>query len=535
MKTKTLAWRRGAALTTVSALALGLATSALAQELRVAFPASSEPANLDYHVDPYTPTMLLNSFMTDPLVVRAPDGSFVPGLAASWEISDDATEVTMTLKEGVTFQDGTPFNAEAVVANFERIIAPETGSALLAQEVGPLASVEAVDDLTVKFSYDEAWVTFLDMASKAPMWSPTAFNASTPQDFDKELIGTGPYKLVEWVQNDYILMETWDGYGGWNSVSETGGPAQVDGVRIQFIAEDAVLGSVVATGESDIAYQLPALAVEQYLESDDAELLSIGQAGVGLQMIFNVRNPPLSDKRLRQAILYARNMDQANQILYDGLYGEADGPLNNIHPCFWEGASEMYQQDLDKAVALLEEAGWVEGPGALRVAQGVEGVEDGTRLELGWSVLHHAEIGEVVQAQLLEIGIGISVEQVPGPIQLERVNARDFEIMYERLRSADPKILDDIWNPAYDQPGGWAWTGYDNPELTALLEVVAQNPDWDTRCQAAKDAQKIIMEEALMIPTLSQPSYFAVSNKVEGFKLGAQGTHFFLHDVRFVE
>ena len=326
-------------------------------------------------------------------------------------------------------------------------------------------------------------------------------------------------------------MESWDGYTNANAAVELDGEAGVDAVRIQFIAEEAVHGAVVSTGESDLAYQIPALSTDLYLDNSEAELLSIGQSGVGLQMIFNMRLPIFQDIRFRQALLYGRDMDAVNDILYDGLYGEADGPLNNIHPCFWEGASEMYQYDPEKAKALLEEVGWVEGPGALRVAQGVEGVEDGTRLELGWSVLHHAEIGEVVQAQLLEIGVGISVEQVPGPIQLERVNARDFEIMYERLRSPDPKILDDLWNPAYDMPGGWAWTGYDNPELTALLEVIAGNPDWETRCQAARDAQQHIMENALNFPTLSQPSYFAVSNNVSGFKLGAEGTHFFLHDV----
>ncbi|MEM7517792.1 MAG: ABC transporter substrate-binding protein [Planctomycetota bacterium] len=290
-------------------------------------------------------------------------------------------------------------------------------------------------------------------------------------------------------------------------------------------------GAVVASGEADVAYQIPALSTDQYIDNSDAELLSIGQSGTGLQMIFNLREPKLQDIRLRQALLHARDMGKVNDILYDGLYGEADGPLNNIHPCFWDGASEMYPHDPEKAKALLEEAGWVEGEGALRVAKGVEGVPDGERLELGWSILHHPEIGEVVQAQFLDVGVGISVEKVPGPIQLERVNARDFEIMYERLRSPDPKILDDIWNSQYDYPGGWAWTGYVNEDLNALLKEVAGNPSWDARCDAAKAAQKHIMENALVLPTLSQPSYFAVSSKVDGFKLGAEGTHFFIHDV----
>jgi ABC-type transport system substrate-binding protein len=524
--------RTGFAFLTMCSLALTSGMPALAGgELRLAMSANSEPANLDYQVDPYTINVLINSFMTDPLVVRASDGSFVPGLATSWEISDDAKVVTIALREGVTFQDGTPFNADAVVYNFERILAPETGSALLASQVGPVGSVKALDDMTVRFNYNSAWVTFLDMATKAPMWSPTAAAASTPSEFDKKLIGTGPFKLVEWKANDYILLESWDAYRGSNDGVNLKGPAQVDTVRIQWIAEPAVHGSVVATGEADISYQIPALATEQYKNTAGVGLLAMGQPGVGLQMIMNVRNQPLSDKRVRQALLYGRDMDRVNDILYDGLYGEADGPLNNIHSCFWEGASDMYLHDPAKAKALLDEAGWVEGSGNLRVAQGVEGVEDGTELNISWTVLHHPEIGEVVQAQLLQIGVGIKVEQVPGPVQLERRTSRNFELMYERLRSSDPKILDDIWNSAYDVPGGWNWGGYHDPELNAVLDVVAGNPNFERRCDAAKTAQKMIMAEALTFPTLAQPSYTAISDNVQGFKLGATGTHFFIHDV----
>ncbi|MEO1104581.1 MAG: ABC transporter substrate-binding protein, partial [Pseudomonadota bacterium] len=225
---------RGGMLLAVSAVALMAASPALAQELRLAVRASIEPANLDYQVDPYTSTMLINTFMSDPLVIRAPDSSFVPGLATSWEISDDAKEFTLTLREGISFQDGTPFNADAVVYNFNRILDPETGSALLANQVGPLKSVEALDDMTVKFTYSEPWVTFLDMATKAPIWSPTAAAASTPQEFDKELIGTGPFKLVEWVANDHILMEAWDGYKNANAAVELDGKPAIDTVRIQL-------------------------------------------------------------------------------------------------------------------------------------------------------------------------------------------------------------------------------------------------------------------------------------------------------------
>ena len=524
--------RAAALLLATSALQLGsIASVQAAGDLVIAVPASIEPANLDFQVDPYTPVILFDSFMTDPLVVPAPDGTYKPGLALEWTVAPDAKTFTLKLRSGVTFQDGTPFNAAAVKYNFERILAPATASALLANNVGPLKSMDVVDDLTIRFKYDVAWVTFLDMLTKAPMWSPTAAAASTPQTFDKKLVGTGPFKLAEWVANDHIKMVKWDGYGGWNSVQEHKGPALIDSVTLKFVGEESVLGSMVATGEANVAYQIPALSVEQYRDNADFQLLAKGQSGTGLSMIMNATSPPLDNKLVRQALLFGRDMKAVNELVYDGLYEPSDGPLNNIHRCFWPGATTAYPYDPAKAKSLLEGAGWKEDGAGGRKASGVKGVADGTPLTVRWTILHHQEIGEGVQGQLKAIGVNLKIEKVPGPIQLERVAKRDFDLMYERLRSSDPKILDDMFNPAYSKPGGWFWNGYSSDELTKLVNEVRSNPDNAVRCDSAKKAQEIIMDQALIFPTLSDPSYVALAKGVEGFKMGAEGTNFFIHDV----
>lgn len=514
-----------------SALIALAAGQAHARDLVIAVNANIEPANFDFQVDPYMTTMMFDSFMTDPLIVLAPDRSLKPGLATSWEESPDAMVFTLHLRAGVTFQDGTPFDADAVVYNFQRILDKNTGSALLASNVGPLEKIEAVDPLMVRFTYSKPWVTFFDMATKAPMWSPTAQKTATPQTSDKHLVGTGPFKMVEWVPNDHVRMERWAEYGGWNGVQDHKGAAQVDGVVIRFIGESSVLGDILSTGEADIAYDVPQLSADGYKNSPDYHVYSIGQSGTGLQMVMNVTKPPLNDVRVRQALLYGRDMKAANDTLYDGLYGASDGPLDNIHPCYWDGAGAMYPFDQAKAQALLDAAGWVRQGDGPRVAKAVPGVADGTPLSVRWTVLHHQEIAEFVQAQLKQIGVDLKVEVVPGPVQLERVQKRDFDLMYERLRSPDPQILDDIWNPAYDQPGGWYWTGYRNPELLKALDIIRTNPDNTARCTAAKAAQELIMNDAVMFPTLAQPTIMATTSKVKGFKAGPEGTRFFLHDV----
>jgi peptide/nickel transport system substrate-binding protein len=499
-------------------------------DLVIAWPANNEPATLDGQIDPYQGTWLMDSLVTDPLVFLAPDGSYQPGLATEWTVSDDGMTWTFKLRDDVTFQDGAKFDAAAVKANFERVRAPETGSSQAANDLGPIASMEVVSPTELIIKYDSPWITLLDGIRRVPLWSPKALETADLGDMAGIMVGTGPFKFVKWAPNDYVLFEKWDGYGGWNPIQTTPGPVSLDSVKFRFIGEEAVLGQMLMTGEANMVYDMPALFTEQYVGNDDFVVSSKGQAGTGLQQVFNVRNPPLSDLRVRQAILYAKDSKAINDILYDGLYQESDGPLNNIHHCYWDGATTMYQHDAEKAKALLDEAGWVDDGSGVRKAKGVEGVADGTPLSLRWTVLHHQEIGEVVQAQLKEVGIDLQVQVVPGPVQLEMANKRDFDMMYVRQRSPSPLILDQVWNSKWDQPGGYSWSGYVNPELDAILDSLRSIADEDKRCEAARAAQKIIMDNALMVPTLSQPIVIGLSKSVKDFQVGAEGNWFFLQN-----
>lgn len=522
-----LAALRGGAAGLALTASMGMALAA--GDLVIAWPANNEPATLDGQIDPYQGTWLMDSLVTDPLVFLAPDGTYQPGLATEWTVSDDGMTWTFKLRDDVTFQDGTRFDAAAVKANFERIRAPETGSSQAANDLGPITSMDVVSPTEIVIHYESPWMTLLDGVRRVPLWSPKVLETAKPGDMSI-MVGTGPFTFAEWAANDYVLFKKWDGYGGWNPIQTTAGPVSLDSVKFRFIGEKAVLGQILMTGEANMVYDMPPLDAEQYEGNPDFTITSAGQAGTGLQQVFNVRNPPLSDLRVRQAILYAKDSEAINDLLYDGLYQKSDGPLNNIHHCFWEGASEMYRHDPAKAKALLDEAGWLDDGTGIRKAKGVEGIADGTPLSLRWTVLHHQEIGEVVQAQLKEVGIDLQVQVVPGPVQLEMANKRDFDMMYVRQRSPSPLILDQVWNSKWDEPGGYSWSGYVNPELDKLLDGLRSIPDAEKRCEVAREAQKIIMDNALMVPTLGQPIIIGLDKSVKGFQIGAEGNWFFLQN-----
>jgi peptide/nickel transport system substrate-binding protein len=512
---------------------IGAARAETGGNLVIAIPADQEPATLDGQVDPFTSTWLIDSFMTDPLVVLDPSGKYIPCLATSWDVSADGSVWTFHLRDGVSFQDGTAFDAEAVKYNLERIADPKTASAQLKNDLGPFTKVEAVDRLTVRISYDTPWVTLLEAVRKAPLWSPTAAQQFSVADFQGHLVGTGPFKLGRWNRNDSLTMTRWDGYGGWNPVQKIKGPVALASLTIRFIGEAAVLGNLVRSGDADIGYSLPQAAVEDYKNDKAYTFITRDQSGTGLQMVMNIRKPPLNDIRVRKALLLAQDENAVNDIVYDGTYAKSEGPLSNNHPCHWSGAGDVYKHDPKAAEALLDEAGWKRpSAGAVRTASGVAGVADGTPLRLRWTVLHHKEIGEAVQQQLRRVGVDLAIEVVPGPVQIDRVRARDFDLIYERQRSPDPYILDQIWNSKWDVPGGWAWTGFKDAALDATLDKLRTLPQFDDRCAAAREAQQTIMAHAVQLYTLSDPVFVAYKTaRLHGFDMGSEGFWFFVNNV----
>lgn len=515
---------------------MGDAPAGMGGELIIAFPASSEPASLDGHIDPYQPAWLFDSFVADPLVILAPDATYQPALAESWSSVDAGYAWTFNLRSGVVFQDGTPFNAEAVKYNIERILAPETASAQMAADLGDVSGIEVIDDLTVTIHFGSPSVNLLDALRRVPIWSPTAAEEHGLEQFDRVLTGTGPFVLEEWVPNDRIEFVKWEDYGGWNSIMDHEGTAHLDRVTVLFIGEDAVRAAMLETGDAHIVRELPAANVEDYEDREGFELITGYQAGTGLQMVINIREAPLNILELRQALQWATDQAAVNDLAYNGRYLISDGPLNVVHPCYWPGAADMYGHDPAKAIELLEEVGYTDADGdGIREAYGVPGVEDGTPLRLRWTVLHHTEIGEVVQGQWRELGIDLVLEQVAGPIQLERRNARDFDLMYERQRTPDPAILELVWHSANDVEGGWAWTGFVDEELDEAVVQILQVANPEERCELAYTAQRIILENAVMLPTLSQPQFYALSDSVKGFQLSSESPYFFLHNTYIEE
>lgn len=495
-------------------------------DLTIATPADTEPASLDGQVDPYVSAWLFNSFVADPLIMLTAAGKYIPMLATAWSVTGGGRIWTLPLRRGVAFQDGTPFDAEAVKFNIDRVMSPETHSALMANYLGvkSFLKTEVVDQYTVRLIYSSPVPALLYGLSICPLWSPAAVK-QYGSSFQQHLVGEGPFKLAAWVRGDHIRFVKNPAYRGARPWQDHDGPAYLDSITIRFVGDAGVLGQILKTGEANFVAGLPAQALNAYAHNPGYTVIAGYQPGNGMMFVMNTARPALNDVRVRRALRYAYDQNKMNQTLYDGNYVTLKGPLTKYTLYYWKGAESAYGLDPAKARGLLDEAGW-------KVNARTGGREkDGRPLSLTIVMLHHKEIGEYLATQFRAIGVELRVEVVPGPVQLQRTQSGDFDIMYERLRSYEPDILFDEFYSSNFRPGGWAWTRFQNAALDKVLLDTQSTTDPVRRQALFTEAQKMVTEQALYLPTLDDPQFYAMTKKVRGFRLGAIGSWYFVNDV----
>lgn len=323
----------------------------------------------------------------DRLVYATPDGEIEPMLATAWESADNGSAIVFTLREGITFSDGTPFNAEAVKINLER--AKGAGSRI-AYEVAQLDSVEVIDEYTVKLTADTGAGALLGALAQRPgmMASPTAIAAGT---LGTASAGTGPYVVTEFAPGASATFAKREGY--WEPEVQ-----RVATMRIRLMTDDQTRLNALQSGEVDGA--------------NIRAFQANAAAGAGIQVIsrptalFNYLNvnhamPPLDDPRVREALNYAIDREAIGNGFYEGLC------TPQIQP--WPPSSFAYSEEIgdgldawphdpEKAKELLAEAGYPDGFDMPAVTT---------------NVTHLMQLSEILQEQLAEVGITMTISPVP--------------------------------------------------------------------------------------------------------------------------
>lgn len=469
-----------------------------------------EPSILDPHVGSSRYDTVVLRMVFDSLVYRTDEGEFVPHLATSWETSEDGLTWTFMLRDDVTFHDGTPFNAEAAKISFDRMVNPDTASQAAAGQLGPYESSDVVDEFTLQMNFSAPFASFLTNLSGVYLTpaSPTAIE-ELGADFGTNPVGTGPFRFVEWVPQSHIIIERNPDYA-WAPEGFHSGPAYLDGVRFTFIPEESQRVAALETAQTDVILYAPARDVALMTESGfGTEAIEV--PGIAQVCIVNAANGATADLPVRKAINHAINQQTIIDVINEGV-GQ---PLHNvISPGVWgydPAMAEMYPHDPAKAAELLESAGWT-GEGIRQ--------KDGQPLELLWIHFPNRTPGvpELVQGQLRDVGIDMTIEALDNPGNMTRARAGEHNLEWMTWASLDPSIMRVLFH-SENAGDGWNYAFYEDPELDETLELIDTTIDPDARLEHVQRAQQIIMEQGLVLPLQVDTNVVMWSPRTQNLKV----------------
>jgi peptide/nickel transport system substrate-binding protein len=477
------------------ALAAGLLASstAFAQTLRVGL--NEDPDVLDPHrARTYVGRIVFTS-LCDKLVDISPDLHFVPQLATSWSWSADQKELTFKLRQGVTFHDGTPFDAAAVKANIERALTlPDSNRK---SELTSVAAAVVIDPSTVVIKLKQPDATLLATLSDRAgmMLSPAAFGKSG--DFSQNPVCSGPYKFVRRVQNDRIELTKYDGY--WDAASYP-----IKNVTFVSIPDTTVRLANLRAGDLDMLERLAPSDVSAV--KSDAKLNFVPVTGLGYVSIrINVANGPRAknplgqDKRIRQAFQLAIGRNIINDVVGAGIFPPAQQPFPPASP-FHSAKFPLVERDAEKAKALLAAAG-VPNPSF----EMVFGNNSTTQ-----------QIAELIQAMAGEVGFKITLRPT------------EFAAMQQEMEQGNFEASIIGWSGRFDPDGNIHQFAtckgnlndprYCNAEVDKYLNEARQVTDDKARQELYDKAEAILLDDLPVIYLYYQPWPFVLAKNVTGFQ-----------------
>ncbi|CAN5460591.1 ABC transporter substrate-binding protein [soil metagenome] len=451
-----------------------------------------------------------------------PTSDFLPGLAESWEVSDDATEYTFHLRQDVKFHDGTPMTAAAVKASFDHIVDPNTKSLSAAAGLGPYDHTEVIDDYTAKIVFAQPNGSFLNTVADAT-YSPSSPTALTEMgaDFGQHPVGNGPYMFKEWVINDHVTLVKNPDFA-WPSGGFTNqGLANFDELVFRIIPDASTRVNALKTGEVDLAENLPPQDVTTFSGDSNFTVFNSDVTGMPYCIMVNVATGPTDDLAVRQALQFAVSQEQIVEALYAGVYE----PAHNVFlpPTLGYDATldTMYSYDPEKAKALLDGAGWV--------LNGDVREKDGQQLKLNFvniADFGFDDIALVMQAQFAEVGIQADITAEAFSAAAATYNAGTHNLADFFYYAVDPYFMRSLW--FCDQiAAGFNWMHYCNEDFEKLVNDGNATGDQAQRATIYGQAAKMVMEAATVIPIYQQRAVFAGKSTVSGLNFSLNGFPYF--------
>ena len=477
---------------------LGL-SAALASEGRIVIAQGVDATTLDPndHRETSTDSILYNIF--DPLLARDASGEITPWLATEVTAVDDVTW-DVSLREGVTFHNGEPFNAEVAKFNFDRMLDPDEP---LAQSGfwAPVTDVEVTGEYSIRVHTSEPFPVFESMLTQIHMVPQGYFEEVGREAFASDPVGSGPYRFVSWARDQELVLEAFEDYWG--------GPPEIREVVFRPIPESSSRVAELLTGGVDIITNLPPEAAPSVDAAGDVE----GRSVPSLRNVFIVLNVqgegPLDDARVRRAVNYAVDVQAIVDAVLDGNAVVVGCPLNSYMFGYDEELCAPFPHDPERARELLAEAGY----------------EDGFTMSMGTPdgrYLNDRQVAEAVVGQLSEVGISVDlqVREWSGYVGelLERQVPTDAYLIGWGNNSqfdADATLYNFLFGGTVEGgPEKVVFTYFYHEEFDQRVLGARSTVDEEERIRLYREALDITRQESPWIFLYQQGDVYGVNNRV---------------------
>ncbi|WP_347558475.1 ABC transporter substrate-binding protein [Robbsia sp. KACC 23696] len=485
-----------------SDIKIGLAVAAAVLCSQAAFAQSGQTLRIGIQddvgtLDPARSTQVVErmvfSSLCNGLVDIAPDLKIVPMLAESWTQSADGKTLTFKLRHGVTFQDGEPFNAAAVKANIDRYRTMPSSNRR--SELSSIDAVDVVSDDTVALKLKAPDAALLATLSDRAGMMLAPKTLSDAAGVAAHPVCSGPYKFVERVQNDRIVLEKWSGY--WNAAAYP-----IQKVVFQPMPDATVRLANLRSGSLDMLERLAPSDVAAVKGAANLQLVNVSGLGE-YNVTYNMANgkgasAPLKDKRVRQAFELAIDRDAINNVIGGGIFQPANQAIPPNSP-YYDASLPKPTRNVAKAKALLKEAGY-------------------THLDLELTFGNNTisnQMAQMLQAMVSEAGITLKLRPTDYAAALNAAHSGDFQVLYLGWSGrTDP---DGNLHQFVTCNGNLNYGHYCNADVDKLLNEARTKPDVASRKPLYDAAQKILADEDPLTYLYYQPWPFALSKKVQGF------------------
>lgn len=467
--------------------------------------------------------------ITDRLLYQNPETlELEPWIATEYEVNDDATEYTFTIRDDVTYSDGSPLTPENVVKNIDLYGKGDTDRALpVSEAINNYDHGEVTGEDTVVFHFTAPSPGFAQAVStiNSGLLSDATLDRTSeqfgPGNAD-EIIGSGPFVVASEEIGTSTGLTARKDYDWAPPSLEHQGAAYLAGIDYVVAAEDSVRVGTVVSGQADIARSIEAPDEAQFA-ANGLSLHAAATNGVNNGLSFRFREPRLSDVRVRQALIAGIDRKQIVETLFTDNYPLATGALAKTALGYLD-TSAYYAYDPDKAARLLDEAGWTVGADGVRE-------KDGEKLTLAFNEAlpqpRSKEVVTLIQEQLAKLGITVtlfpgdqaaqtaaSLDQSTIQVYHSMVGRADFDVLKSQYFSKNRNTLLNL-NPEDGTVG--------DEELDALLSDIASEPTTPERQAASEAAQKHLAENAYILPIFEEPQVFGLTAKVHGFATESVG------------